>query len=70
LWSIETAICWSYHLKRKASAKNGEIGEMLGGMGAEAVAKGCQRFVTKLEEGREMAREAGQIGRELSRVKG
>jgi hypothetical protein len=36
----------------------------------KAVAKGYQRFVRKLEQGREMAREAGQIGRELSRVKG
>lgn len=59
-----------YLLKRQTSAKNGEIGEMLGGLGAAAVAKGYQRFARKLEQDQEIAREIGQIEREMSRVKG
>lgn len=59
-----------YLLKRNTSASNGEIGEMVGGMGAAAVAKAYQRYVRKMEQDKEMAKEVGQMEEEVSRVKG
>jgi hypothetical protein len=59
-----------YLLKRRTSAKNAEIGEMLGGMGVAAVAKGYQRFVQKLEKDEAMTNKIEQIELEMSRVKG
>lgn len=59
-----------YLLKQHSSAKNSEIGEMLGGMGAAAVAKGYQRFVQRQAQDPDLAREIEKIGRKMSRVKG
>lgn len=63
------AVCL-YLLKRHSSAKNGDIGVMLGGMGAAAVAKSYQRITRRLEQDRDMAKAIATIEWEVSRVKG
>lgn len=59
-----------YLLKQHSSAKNSEIGEMLGGMGAAAVAKGYQRFVQRQAQDPDLAKTIEGIERKMSRVKG
>lgn len=59
-----------YLLKRHSSAKNCEIGEMLGGMGAAAVAKGYQRFAQRQSRDQDLSKAMEEIERKMSRVKG
>lgn len=59
-----------YLLKKHTGATNREIGEILGGMGASAVAKAYQRFSTDLANDPCLKKELKGLQGRLSRVKG
>jgi hypothetical protein len=59
-----------YLLKKHTSAANREIGELLGGMGAAAVAKACQRFVKEIADNARLRKELKELEERVSRVKG
>lgn len=59
-----------YLLKKQTSAANREIGEMLGGMGAAAVAKAYQRFSADLSTDPRLKKELKGLQGRMSRVKG
>jgi REP-associated tyrosine transposase len=59
-----------YLLKKHTSAANREIGEMLGCMGATAVAKAYQRFTDDLTTNPRLKKELNELQAVMSRVKG
>jgi putative transposase len=59
-----------YLLKKHTSAANREIGVMLGGMGATAVAKAYQRFSNDLATDPQLKKRLNQFAGTMSRVKG
>ena len=59
-----------YLLKRHTSAANREIGELLGGMGAAAVAKAYQRVTVDLATDPRLKKGLRKLQGEMSRVKG
>jgi len=59
-----------YLLKKHTSAANREIGEMLGGMGATAVAKAYQRFTDDLVTDPRLKKGLNELQMVMSRVKG
>lgn len=59
-----------YLLKKHTSVSNREIGELLGGMGAVAVAKAYQRFAKELADDAQLKKELQELQRKMSHVKG
>lgn len=59
-----------YLLKKHTSAANREIGEVLGGMGATAVAKAYQRFTDDLADDPRLNKWLNEFPEVMSRVKG